>query len=159
MALMELMEELSSAIDEKKFAEGVFINLKKAFDTIDHNIMLEKMESFGVRGVGLKWLKSYIRNRSQYVQVGDAMSKPADITCGVPQGSIVGPKLFIMYINDICKVSNILKYVIFADDTNIFCSNDCLQRLMEKVTVELGKLKLWFDVNKLSFNLKKKTSL
>ena len=81
--------------------------------------------------------------------------KPADITCGVPQGSIVGPKLFIMYINDICEVSNILKYVIFADDTTIFCSDDCLQRLMEKVTVELGKLKMWFDVNKLSLNLNK----
>lgn len=128
MALMELMDELSSAIDEKKFAVGVFIDLKKAFDTTDHDIMLEKMERFGVRRVGLEWLKSYIRNRWQYVKVGDAMSKPADITCSVPQGSIVGPKLFIMYINDICKVSNILKYIIFADDTNIFCLDDCLQR-------------------------------
>lgn len=107
MALMDLMEELSSAVNEKKFAVGVFIDLKKAFDTIDHDIVLEKMERFGVRGVGLEWSKSYFRHRSQYVQVGDAMSKPADITCGVPRGSIVGPKLFIMYINDICKVSNI----------------------------------------------------
>lgn len=112
MALMEHMEELSSAVEEKKVVVGVFIDLKKAFDTIDRNIMLEKMERYGVRGVGQEWLKSYIRYRSQYVQVGDAMSNSADITCGVPQGSTVGPKLFIMYINDICKVSNILKFLL-----------------------------------------------
>ena len=113
------------------------------------------MERYGIRGVGLNWVRSYIENRQQYVQMGEHRSSRSRITCGVPQGSILGPKLFILYINDICRVSSILKYVVFADDTNIFCAREDLLQLLEVVSVELGKLKLWFDLNKLSLNLKK----
>lgn len=155
MALIDLIEELTTSVDSKKYALGVFIDLKKAFDTIDHEILLHKMDRYGFRGVGLEWIKSYIENRQQFVQLGEYRSSRADITCGVPQGSILGPKLFILYINDICKVSSILKFIIFADDTNIFCSGENLQRLMEVVSTELEKLKLWFDSNKLSLNIKK----
>ena len=155
MALMELVEELTSSIDSNKYALGIFIDLKKAFDTINHDILLQKMERYGIRGVGLDWVKSYIENRQQYVQMGEYRSTSSPITCGVPQGSILGPKLFILYINDICKVSSILKYVVFADDTNIFCAGENIQQLLEEVSVELNKLKLWFDMNKLSLNLKK----
>lgn len=154
MALMEL-EKLTSAIDEKKYAVGLFIDLKKAFDTIDHDILLQKLERYGIRGVGLTWLKSYIENRQQFVQMGVTKSTLADIKCGVPQGSILGPKLFILYINDICSVSNILNYVVFADDTNVLCVGKNLQQLLEVVSGEVEKLKLWFDANKLSFNIKK----
>ena len=155
MALMELVEGVTSSMDNNKYALGIFIDLKKAFDTINHDILLQKMERYGIRGVGLNWVKSYIENREQYVQIGEYKSASSLITCGVPQGSILGPKLFILYINDICKVSNILNFVVFADDTNIFCAGENLQQLLEVVSVELGKLKLWFDLNKLSLNLKK----
>ena len=155
MALIELIEELTSSVDNKQFAVGVFIDLKKAFDTIDHELLIQKMDRYGIRGVGLNWIKSYIEKRKQFVQIGEYKSTSLDITCGVPQGSILGPKLFILYINDICKVSNILKFIIFADDTNIFCSGENLQQLLRVVSDELGKLKLWFDANKLSLNIKK----
>ncbi len=131
---------------------GVFIDLKKAFNTIDHNILLEKMERYGIRGLGLKWLKSYIMDRKQFVQMGEYKSSLAGIKCGVPQGSILGPKLFIIYINDLCKVANNMKYVVFADDTTIFGTDDNLHRLLENISTEMTKLKLWFDVNKLSVN-------
>lgn len=155
LALMELIEEITNCVDNKKYAIGIFIDLKKAFDTINHDILLEKMERYGMRGVGLNWLKSYLLGRQQFVKLGEHKSTLLDITCGVPQGSILGPKLFILYINDICKVSNILKFVLFADDTNIFCSGDNLQLLLEEITSEMNKLKRWFDRNKLSLNLSK----
>lgn len=113
------------------------------------------MERYGIRGAGLSWVKSYIENRQQFVQIGEHRSTCLDIICGVPQGSILGPTLFILYINDICKVSSTLNLVVFADDTNIFCTGENLNQLLHDVSVDLGKLKLWFDCNKLSLNISK----
>ena len=143
------------AIDKKQQAIGVFIDFKKAFDTINHDILICKMEKYGVRGVVLDWIKSYLNGRKQFVKLGDYCSSCLDIACGVPQGSVLGPKLFILYINDICKVSKLLKLVLFADDTNIFCSGDDLAELLKDLTEEIIKLKNWFDYNKLSLNLAK----
>ncbi len=98
-------------------------------------------------------MESYLRDRQQFVQMGEHKSEFRDITCGVPQGSVLGPKLFILYINDICRVSQSLKFVLFADDTNIFCSGENLQQIVSTITSEINKLKLWFDRNKLSLNL------
>ena len=144
MALMDLTEELTNCIDNKEYAVGIFIDLKKAFDTIDHNILLYKR--YGMRGVALSWLKSYISKRQQFVKMGNHNSTCLDITCGVPQGSVLGPLLFILYINDICKVSTIFKCIIFADDTNIFCSGSNLKKLLEIITIELSKLKIWLTL-------------
>ena len=97
-ALMELIEELSSALDSKKVTVGVFIDLKKAFDTIDHKLLMHKLEHYGIRGESNNWLKSYLENRKQYVQVNEHRSSLLKILCGVPQGSVLGPKLFIHFV-------------------------------------------------------------
>ncbi len=155
LALTESIEEITNAIDHKLHSFGVFIDLKKAFDTINHSILISKLERYGIRGLVLHWVKSYLSNRKQFVKLGESSSSCLDIACGVPQGSVLGPKLFILYINDICKVSKTLKLVLFADDTNIFCSGGDLKELLGRITTEMCKLKMWFDRNKLSLNLSK----
>lgn len=155
LALLELIEEISTSLDNKKSSIEVFIDLKKAFDTIDHQLLLKKLDNYGCRGVVNDWLASYLSNRKQYVYFNGINSDLSNVTCGVPQGSILGPKLFILYINDICNVSNVLKFVIFADDTNIFCSHEDIKYLCEQVSIELQKLSVWFAVNKLSLNVTK----
>ena len=120
MAITQLLEELTNANEDKKFTVGVFIDRKKAFDTIDHALLLRKLEHYGIRGVAHGWLKSYLKFRQQFVSINDCDSDLLNVKCGVPQGSILGPKLFIVYINDICNVTKLLNFVLFADDTNIF---------------------------------------
>ena len=147
LALLELTEEITSALYKKKSTIGVFIDLKKAFDTIDHTLLLAKLRHYGVRGVANDWLSSYLENRMQYVSFGDTDSILRNVIWGVPQGSILGPKLFILYINDICNVSPVLKFILFADDTNIFCSGNDIVQLSIIVSNELDKLNEWFAVN------------
>ena len=155
MAITQLIEELTNANDEKKYTVGVFIDLKKAFDTIDHTLLLRKLEHYGIRGVAHSWLKSYLNLRKQFVHINDFNSDLLDVKCGVPQGSILVPKLFILYINDICNVTDILNFILFADDTNIFCSGKNIETLCKTVSKELDKLNIWFAVNKLSLNVSK----
>ena len=155
VALLDLIESITNAIDNKKATIGIYIDLKKAFDTIDHKLLLNKLEKYGIRGNANNWVRSYLDNRLQFVHYNGCNSDFLRVVCGVPQGSILGPKLFILYINDICNVSEIFKYVLFADDTNIFCSDNNLHNLMMTVNKELKKLCDWFAVNKLSLNLNK----
>ena len=155
LAVMELIEEITNATDNKKHAIGVFIDLKKAFDTVDHRILIKKLEHYGVRGAASDWLKSYLSNRKQFVNIDGCSSELLDVICGVPQGSILGPTLFILYINDICNVSNLVKFILFADDTNVFCAGDNQLELESMLNRELAKLCKWFAVNKLSLNLSK----
>ena len=93
---------------------------------MDHELLVEKLKAYGIRGVANKWLQNYLTNRKQYVVIDDHSSDMLDMTCGVPQGSVLGPILFIIYINDICNVSGVVKCVLFAEDTNIFCSEKIL---------------------------------
>ncbi len=155
LALTELIEEITNSIDNKKLVIGTFIDLKKAFDTINHNILLIKLERYGIRGVVLNWVRSYLERRQQFVVMDGYMSEHLDIMCGVPQGSVLGPVLFNIYINDICHVSKSLKFILFADDTNILITGENLQQLLSTLTIEISQLKKWFDSNKLSLNLTK----
>ena len=154
-AALELLESISSATDNKQVCAGIFIDLKKAFDTVDHALLVKKLNVYGVRGISNSWLSNYLTNRKQYVYVDGHSSNLLDVSCGVPQGSVLGPILFLIYINDICNVSDSLQYVLFADDTNIFCSENKLVDLQVILNRELSKLYVWFSVNKLSLNLDK----
>ena len=151
-AAAELVEHILSAIYNQSCCAGVFIDLKNAFDTVDHELLLEKRNVYGIRGVANKWLQNDLSNRKQYVVIYDGCSDLLDMICGVPQGSVLGPILFIIYINDIRNVSDVVKCVLFADDTNIFCSERNLTDLQLTLNRELGKLFMWFSVNKLSLN-------
>ena len=154
-ALVHLYDKISAAIDSKQIALGLFIDLSKAFDTVNHEILLKKLEFFGIRGLALEWFRSYLSGRLQQVQYNGQTSMPKVIRCGVPQGSILGPLLFLIYINDLCQVSNILDMILFADDTNIFYSHKDPNFLNTIVNTELDKLSSWFQANRLSINVKK----
>ena len=143
------------SLENNNYATGVFINLKKAFDTVDHDIMCKNQHFYGVRGVSHKWIQSYLENRKQFVNFNNCDSEILNVSCGVPQGSILGPKLFIMYINDICKVSKVLNFILFADDTNILCCDRDLNELVGMINNGLEQLQVWFSVNRLSLNVTK----
>ena len=142
-------------MDKSQTTIGVFIDLRKAFDTVDHNILLSKLQCYGVRGLALEWIQSYLSNRRQYVCYNNSNSEFKEIKCGVPQGSILGPLLFILYINDMCDVSKLLHIILFADDTNIFYSASNIDDVTNVVNNELKQLGLWFRANKLSLNVNK----
>ena len=155
MAIVNFMEKITNSLDDMKAVISVFIDLKKAFDTIDHTILLQKLNHYGIRGIVNQWICSYLTYRKQYVQIKGTKSTLERIICGVPQGSILGPTLFNLYLNDICNVSSILEFTLFADDTNIIYSHDSTTLLCNTLNTELEKLNAWFNLNKLSINLQK----
>ena len=134
---------------------AVFIDLIKGFDTLNHEILINKPYHHGIRGIVLEWIVSYLSKIKQFVQINDISSEHKTIRCGISQGSIPGPKLFNIYINDLCNVSSILRCVLFADDTTIICSKYDLKELCTEVSNELNKVNDWFNIDKLSLNLNK----
>ena len=155
MAQIDLYDKISETIDAKQLSMGIFIDLKKAFDTVNSSILISKLEYYGIRGIPLDWFKSYMSNRFQTVHLHGVFSKLRPVTCGVPQGSILGPLLFILYINDMVNCSNVIHFIIYADDTTLLFRCSDLDTLISVVNVELYKLSCWFKANMLSLNVKK----
>ena len=126
-AIIDIVNTIQSNMDKRLFSCGVFIDLKKAFDTVDHAILLDKLNHYGFRGITNDWFSSYFQGRIQTTQVGQHISKIFLTTCGVPQGSVLGPLLFSLYINDIYTCSKELNFYLCADDTNILYANKNLK--------------------------------
>ena len=155
MAVLEAYNTIASNLDIGNHTAGIFLDLSKAFDTISHDILLTKLHHYGVRGGALEWFRNYLTDRKQYVTVNDCNSDTGTVQCGVPQGSVLGPLLFILFINDVTYASNKFSFFIYADDTNIVMSNRNLVQLITSLNTELSKISLWFKVNKLSLNIDK----
>ena len=154
-ALLEATNSWSVNIDNGLVNGVVFIDLKKAFDTIDHKILLQKLENYGVDPNGLKWFKSYLTDRTQKCRVNGHLSNSKPVTCGVPQGSILGPLLFLIYINDLPNCLNYAMPRMFADDTNVSYAADSLNELQNVLNSELKSLHNWLITNRLSLNIAK----
>ena len=154
IALVILLENITTALDNTEFAVCMLIDFSKAFDTVEHSILLDKLYHYGIRGIALHWFNSYLTNRYQYVKYNNTPSDMKKITCGVPQGSILGPLLFLLYIKDIASVSNILSLIVFADDTTLFCSSKNLQALTAIVNNEFSNIMQWLNaIDKTNFML------
>ena len=160
LAALELVDHLQAELDKKNIPIAIYMDLSKAFDTLDHTILLHKLRYYGVKGSALSWFNSYLSNRYQYVEINGIKSSLQSLSTGVPQGSVLGPLLFLVYMNDIPNASTVLKFILFADDTSLMDSinlsispnNDFeLDRLNE----ELSKIYDWLAVNKLSLNVSK----
>ena len=155
LALMEFNDYVKKEIDLGNFVLTLFIDLKKAFDTVDHYILLKKLEHYGIRGHCNTFFKSYLSDRKQYVYCNDTSSNVLDMVCGVPQGSVLGPTLFLMYVNDMINCIKFSKLQLFADDTITSLSGKNLHVLFNLLKQEIKILMLWFRANKLSLNFDK----
>ena len=156
-AVQTAIHSVTKALDTSYQCMGIFIDFSKAFDTIQHNILLDKLYHYGVRGIAHKLISSYLSNRKQFVYYdNECYSADDDISVGVPQGSVLGPLFFILYVNDIisCAESSV-EFVLFADDTNIFIYAPTTEELYCKANKVLCQLKSYIDANYLHINLKK----
>ena len=161
-ALLELYDRVLRNVDKQHDPFAIFLDLSKAFDTIDHAILISKLNHYGIRGSALNWFKSYLSNRCQYVTFEGINSDHQKLTTGVPQGSILGPLLFIIYINDLSNASTLFDAICFADDSNLITSlHDVVQAtpaggsVTRTTNEELAKVSDWMAVNKLSLNASK----
>ena len=151
----ELTDDILFGINNKKYTIAAFTDLRKAFDTVSHDILGNKLHTFGFHNNIIAWLKDYLSNRKQRCKVSGITSDYLDITCGVPQGSILGPMLFLLYINDINNTLNLCKTKLYADDTVVYATHNSEPQCHELLSRDLEILLEWFNRNKLTINLDK----
>ena len=145
MAVIELVDKkIANAVERNEPTLGVFLDLSKAFDTINHDIFLYKLEYYGFRGVALDWFKSYLSNKKQFVRYQMHDSDHKIFNCGVLQGSILGPLLFILYINDIVNTTSLLELILFADDTTLLFSHQDIASQNEIIKKNYRKYAIGF---------------
>ena len=153
-AVLQIHQQLLESLEQRKISCSIFVDLRKAFDTVDHAILLCKLEKYGVRGLPLKLLECYLTNRLQQTILNGTKSGPENIICGVPQGSTLGPLLFLIYINDMHHSCD-LNLNLFADDSYFSCSSWSPKTLESRINKEMDKVLTWLNVNKLTINLDK----
>ena len=152
-AILQLVNQITEAFSQGKYTLGAFLNVSKIFDTVSYNILLKNLKAYGIQSENLKWFRSYLSNRKQFILYDDFKAEVKIVKRDVPLGSILGPLLFLIFLNDLSKSTQVLDPVLFADDTNLFCSDNNIRTLFEAANQELGQINDWFLANKLSLNV------
>ena len=156
VALISAVDKITRALDSKKHVVSLFLDFRKAFDTVNIPILLSKLAHYGIRGVALEWFRSFLTGRMQRVKFNGIFSDLKDVSCGVPQGSTLGPLLFLVYLNDLpCVLDDAIDTYLFADDTTLFMIGDDLNLMTGNFNTQMTQLVLWLNTNKLSLNLQK----
>ncbi len=152
-------------MDKNEMPIIIYLDLSKVYDTLDNNILIQKLKYYGFKGINLELFQNYLTERKPYVDFDNTKSDMLDINTGVPQGSILGPLLFIIYINDMSKVCDLFAFIVYADDTTLssilsaFKFNTDQLNTESKINNKLSKISTWLIVNKLSLNVKKTLSI
>ena len=155
LAMIYLVDKISNALQNGEYVLGLYLDFSKAFDTVNHKILLEKLEFYGTRGVALMWLADNLSDRKQFVEYYSCASSYKDITCGVPRGSILGPLLLLIYINDLANVSEKMFSLFYADDSSLFLLGNKPDDLIGEMNNEMKYITEWLSTNKLSLNIDK----
>ena len=142
-AINSLVNQFHDSVEKNEFMIGLFIDLSRAFDTISHKILIDKLYKYGIRGIALEWIKDYLLNRKQYVVYNNTKSNISSVEIGVPQGSILGPLLFLIYVNELPNISSTLSCIQFADDTSIFIRGRSLPKITSILNQEMDFLFLY----------------
>ena len=161
LAALELIDRLTTYMNNGDIPITIFLDLSKAFDTLNHSILLDKLKHYGIKDCALNLLNSYLSDRQQFVQINNIKSSLLPVKTGVPQGSILGPLLFIIYLNDFTNASDIFKIISYADDSTLlaklsdFNNRDNKENINVLLNRELNKICVWLKVNRLSLNTSK----
>ena len=151
-AALHFVNSAYTALNNKNCLVSVLLDFSKAFDTVNHSILIAKLETLGVRGFTLQWLRSYLKNREQFVTIDNKKSSTKVVNIGVPQGSVLGPLLFLIYINDMSRCSSTVRFIHFADDTVVLLEGSELNNLCGSLNEELDRVHSWLCCNRLSLN-------
>lgn len=154
-AMFEIVNSIKNGLEKNNKCIAVFLDLAKAFDTVPHNRLLEVLEHYGIRGVVLEVFKNYLNNRKQIVGIRDSLSEPLNTQLGIPQGTVLGPLLFIVYINYLLCLNTSKSTISYADDTVLIFEEDSWGGVKEKALEGVQKVKEWLDLNQLSLNVEK----